>query len=64
MSEVDVSARPARCVRCSGRMMLDKEGDAACFNCGNVVYKLQPASVLEPVRREARRVYHGWLELS
>jgi hypothetical protein len=45
-------------------MMLDSEGDSACFSCGSIVYKSQPLTVVEPVRREARRVYHGWLELS
>jgi hypothetical protein len=64
MSEINVSVAPARCGRCNGRMMLDKEGDSACFNCGNVVYKTAPPTEFEPMRREARRVYHGWLELS
>ena len=65
MSEVNVSAQPARCARCDGRMIVDRtEGDLACFNCGNVVYRTPPLTIAEPVRREARRVYHGWLELS
>jgi len=46
-------------------MMVDKtEGDAACFSCGNVVYRTPPMSNEDPVRREPRRTYHGWLELS
>jgi uncharacterized Zn finger protein (UPF0148 family) len=54
----------ARCPRCTGRMMFDKEGDSACFTCGNVVYSTPPVDSMEPVRREPRRTYHGWLELS
>jgi len=54
-----------RCPRCDGRMMLDPvEGDAACFTCGNVVYGTPPLSAAEPVRREARRVYHAGVDIS
>ena len=69
MSEANVTeptATVTRCPRCTGRMMVDKttEGDAACFTCGNVVYRTPPMSNEDPVRREPRRTYHGWLELS
>lgn len=38
------------CSRCKGKLLLDKAtGDAACFNCGSIVY------ALEPLEREARR---------
>ena len=68
MSEANLTepaATVTRCPRCMGRMMVDKtEGDAACFSCGNVVYRTPPMSNEDPVRREPRRTYHGWLELS
>jgi hypothetical protein len=58
------AAQP-KCTRCDGRMMLDPvEGDAACFTCGNVVYGTPPLPVGEPVRREARRVYHAGVDIS
>jgi hypothetical protein len=54
-----------RCLRCHGRMMVDPvEGDAACFTCGNVVYSTPPLPASEPVRREARRVYHAGVDIS
>jgi len=46
-------------------MMVDPaEGDAACFSCGNVVYSTPPLPATEPVRREARRVYHAGVDIS
>ena len=58
-------AAQARCARCDGRMMLNPvEGDAACFTCGNVVYGTPPLPASEPVRREARRVYHAGVDIS
>jgi len=58
-------ATQARCARCDGRMMLNPvEGDAACFTCGNVVYGTPPLPASEPVRREARRVYHAGVDIS
>ena len=56
---------PGRCTRCEGRMLIDRvEGDAACFNCGYVVYRIPPPDDREPVRREPRRVYHGGRDIS
>ena len=61
----ELSLMPARCTRCEGRMLIDRvEGDAACFNCGFVVYRVPPLDDREPVRREPRRVYHGGLDIS
>jgi hypothetical protein len=56
---------PVRCSRCDGRMMVDRvEGDAACFNCGNVVYRTPPMEPQAPTRREPRRIYHGGLDIT
>lgn len=39
------------CSRCKGKLLLDKAtGDAACFNCGSIVY------ALEPIARDPRRI--------
>jgi tRNA(Ile2) C34 agmatinyltransferase TiaS len=67
MSDANVNAAVtarARCLRCGGRMIVNGEGDSACFTCGNVVYLLPPMDILEPMRRESRRTYHAGVELS
>jgi hypothetical protein len=39
------------CARCKGKLLLDKaSGDSVCFNCGGIVY------ALEPLEREVRRI--------
>ena len=43
-----------RCVRCRGKMILDKAtGDATCFTCGGTVY------AAEPDRTLARPISHA-----
>lgn len=67
MSEVNVAAvtgsTRARCLRCGGRMIVNGEGDFACFTCGNVVYLVAPVDVPDPMRRE-RRTHHAGIQLS
>jgi hypothetical protein len=32
------------CARCQGKLLLDKaSGDVVCFNCGGIVYALEPS---------------------
>jgi tRNA(Ile2) C34 agmatinyltransferase TiaS len=67
MSDVNVAvpaaSTRARCLRCGGRMIVNGEGDFACFTCGNVVYLVPPMDVPESMRRE-RRTHHAGIELS
>jgi len=44
-------------------MIVNGEGDFACFTCGNVVYLVPPIDIPESMRR-VRRPHHAGIELS
>ena len=44
------------CPRCQGRMFPESEsGDLVCFMCGNIVYAVAPADLVDVRERPASR---------